>query len=614
LKIFSPKCKTSHHIYYTYIYIMRGYEDPSDFSLDRAGCLIEVDQSSSSSSSDVVVAATCVSDGWIVVSKKLTTTTSGDGVQNEEEEEEEAQKKKFVYQTLDVYDAKNGGKRIRAYCERQRHGGYEFFTSVDVCGDVIVGTIRDPMVNIWREGDEGGGVVSAMAFRAVYDKDGNGCEKKTVSHFEEIWRNERLDRRQNAGSLPLLRDRHLGASVICLRDQSNTLVVTAYGEKEFAENWILDAESGEVLFATSSVEMASVIKKVWPVVAQVSIALEEGVHAVFARTKDRKRIEYFQATRFFGEKYTASVHDDGEVPQVTRGAEQFIGGMCALPAARKGSAHAHPKLCVSFSENSSHLHKLARKKGMARHVVKRDSVVRIVMYNVASATNKQTGSRTIHVEETHRVELEDSIVTSPIDLDSMTASPVSSSYVFFAHVNGDVSVVLPRTGAVLKTLSAAHDPKSLASTGSVNFAVADRAFLCASKSASDTAIRLFSSTVQSTSCWSIASPLVWTPKTHHAFPKAFRDAAKTFVCCARLGRDASDTALALLSGASSQRQHALNENRLRMRRKDDQDVDAKAMLTEKELKELIFALVAYEPALIERIVGALAVVTFDAEQ
>jgi len=597
---------------------MRGYEDPSDFSLDRAGCLIEVDQSSSSvgeeESSSVVVAATSVSDGWIVVSKKLTTTTSeGDGVQNEEEEEEEEEekkkkkKKKFIYRTLDVYDAKNGEKRTRAYCERQRDGGYEFFTSVDVRGDVIVGTIRDPMVNIWREGDEGGGVVTAMAFRAVYnDKDG-----KTVSHFEEIWRNERLDRRQNAGSLPLLRCRHLGASVICLRDQSNTLVVTAYGEREFAENWILDAESGEVLFATNPVEMASVTKKVWPVVAQVSFALEEGVHAVFARTKDRKRIEYFQATR---EKYTASVHDDGEVPQVTRGAEQFIGGMCALPTARKGSAHAHPKLCVSFSENSSHLHKLARKKGMARHVVKRDSVVRIVMYNVASATNKQTGSRTIHVEETHRVELEDSIVTSPIDLDSMTASPVSSSYVFFAHVNGDVSVVLPRTGAVLKTLSAAHDPKSLASTGSVNFAVADRAFLCASKSASDTAIRLFSSTVQSTSCWSIASPLVWTPKTHHAFPKAFRDAAKTFVCCARLGRDASDTALALLSGASSQRQHALNENRLRMRRKDDQDVDAKAMLTEKEFKELIFALVAYEPALIERIVGALAVVTFDAEQ
>jgi hypothetical protein len=597
---------------------MRGYEDPSDFSLDRAGCLIEVDQSSSSvgeESSSVVVAATCVSDGWIVVSKKLTTTTS-DGVQNEEEEEEDEdaqkkkKKKKFIYRTLDVYDAKNGGKRIRAYCERQRDGGYEFFTSVDVRGDVIVGTIRDPMVNIWREGDEGGGVVTAMAFRAVYnDEDG-----KTVSHFEEIWRNERLDRRQNAGSLPLLRCRHLGASVICLRDRSNTLVVTAYGEREFAENWILDAESGEVLFATNPVEMASVTKKVWPVVAQVSFALEEGVHAVFARTKDRKRIEYFQATRFFAEKYTASVHDDGEVPQVTRGAEQFIGGMCALPAARKGSANAHPKLCVSFSENSSHLHKLARKKGMARHVVKRDSVVRIVMYNVASATNKQTGSRTIHVEETHRVELEDSIVTSPIDLDSMTASPVSSSYVFFAHVNGDVSVVLPRTGVVLKTLSAAHDPKALASTGSVNFAVADRAFLCASKSASDAAIRLFSSAVQSTSCWSIASPLVWTPKTHHVFPKAFRDAAKTFVCCARLGRDASDTALALLSGASSQRQHALNENRLRMRRKDDQDADAKAMLTEKEFKELIFALVAYEPALIERIVGALAVVTFDAEQ
>ena len=301
-----------------------------------------------------------------------------------------------------------------------------------------------------------------------------------------------------------------------------------------------------------------------------------------------------------------------EIPRVTRGLDQYIGGLCALPATRKDSEHAPPKLCVAFSEDSAHLNALHLKQGMARHVMKRDSVVRIVMYNVTIATSKKTGSKTfVHAEETHRVELEDSIVTSPIDLDSMTSSPVSSSYIFFAHVNGDVSIVLPRTGVVLKTLSAAHDPKSLASTGSVNFVVADRAYLSASKCAEDTTICLFSSAGRLTSCWSIASPLVWTPQTHHLFPKPFRDASKTFLlCCARLGRDSTDTTLALLSASSSKRQHAMNENRLRRRK----DIDASLVLTEKEFKDLVCALSCHEPALIERIVGALAVVTFNVKQ
>ena len=161
---------------------------------------------------------------------------------------------------------------------------------------------------------------------------------------------------------------------------------------------------------------------------------------------------------------------------MTRGLDQFIGGMCVLPPARRDTREAHPKLCVAFSEDSAHLKSVYLKKEMARHVMKRDSVVRMVMYNVMNVSNRQTGSRTIQVEETHRVELEDSIVTSPIDLDSMTASPVSPPQTPSSrHANGDVSVVLPRTGVVLKTLRAAHDPKYLASTGSVNFAVADRA-------------------------------------------------------------------------------------------------------------------------------------------
>ena len=257
---------------------------------------------------------------------------------------------------------------------------------------------------------------------------------------------------------------------------------------------------------------------------------------------------------------------------MTRGLDQYIGGLCALPATRKDSEHAHPKLAWRFRGRAR---TYILKRGMARHVMKRDSVVRIVMYDVKIATSKKTGSKTfVHAEETHRVELEDSIdhESNRSGFDDLVAM-MSSSYIFFAHVNGDVSIVLPRTGVVLKTLSAAHDPKSLASTGSVNFVVADRAYLSASKCVQMTLqSACFPGGKRLASCWSIASPLVWTPQTHHLFPKTFATLRKPS-CCAALD---SVVIRRILPARASfrlllKRQHAaMNENRLRRRK----DIDA----------------------------------------
>ena len=516
------------------------------------------------------------------------------GVVRDNDEDEsnstlEMKTKKIPCPGVDIYDKSSGGTHVRAYFETSKGSLGGDFSCVDISGDVIF------VVACGSSAERDG--VQVIAFEAVYGEE----DGKMVSHFAEIWRIETLARGR----------RQMSASIACLHlrgRRSRTLVVTTCGARNFAESWLVDAESGDIVYEGKRLENQPCEPKVWPVVAQVSIEMEEGWCAVFARTRDRKRIELFQVVE---DEYTASLHAKS-LPQVTRGLDQYIGGLCALPATRKDSEHAHPKLCVAFSEDSAHLNALHLKRGMARHVMKRDSVVRIVMYDVKIATSRKTGlKKFVQAEETHRVYLEDSIVTSPIDLDSMTSSPVSSSYIFFAHVNGDVSIVLPRTGVVLKTLSAAHDPKSLASTGSVNFVVADRAYLSASKCAEDATICLFSSAGRLTSCWSIASPLVWTPQTHHLFPKPFRDASKTFLlCCARLGRDSTDTTLALLSASSSKRQHAMNENRLRRRK----DIDASLVLTEKEFKDLVFALSCHEPALIERIVGALAVVTFNVKQ
>lgn len=585
--------------------MFRGYEEPSDFSLERSGCLLQPSLASPSSSErddrgpdddfDGVVTSVCVNHKWVVLSNSSSLRRQGVVRDNDEDESNstlERKTKKIPCPGLDIYDKSSGGTHVRAYFETSKGslGGDFYFSSVDISGDVIFAVACGSSAE--RDG------VQAIAFEAVYGEE----DGKMVAYFAEIWRIETLARGR----------RQMSASIACLHlrgGQSRTLVVTACGARDFAESWLVDAESGDIVYEGKRLENQPYYPKVWPVVAQVSIEMEEGCYAVFARTRDRKRIESFQVVEG---KYTASLHDEGEIPRVTRGLDQYIGGLCALPATCKDSEHAHPKLCVAFSEDSAHLNALHLKRGMARHVMKRDSVVRIVMYNVTIATSKKTGlKKFVHAEETHRVELEDSIVTSPIDLDSMTSSPVSSSYIFFAHVNGDVSIVLPRTGVVLKTLSAAHDPKSLASTGSVNFVVANRAYLSASKCAEDATICLFSSAGRLTSCWSIASPLVWTPQTHHLFPKPFRDASKTFLlCCARLGRDSTDTTLALLSASSSKRQHAMNENRLRRRK----DIDASLVLTEKEFKDLVFALSCHEPALIERIVGALAVVTFNVKQ
>ena len=585
--------------------MFRGYEEPSDFSLERSGCLLQPSPASPSSSErddrgpdddfDGVVTSVCVNHKWVVLSNSSSLRRQGVVRDNDEDESNstlERKTKKIPCPGLDIYDKSSGGTHVRAYFETSKGslGGDFFFSCVDISGDVIFAVACGSSAE--RDG------VQAIAFEAVYGEE----DGKMVAYFAEIWRIETLARGR----------RQMSASIACLHlrgGQSRTLVVTACGARDFAESWLVDAESGDIVYEGKRLENQPYYPKVWPVVAQVTIEMEEGCYAVFARTRDRKRIESFQVVEG---KYTASLHDEGEIPRVTRGLDQYIGGLCALPATCKDSEHAHPKLCVAFSEDSAHLNALHLKRGMARHVMKRDSVVRIVMYNVTIATSKKTGlKKFVHAEETHRVELEDSIVTSPIDLDSMTSSPVSSSYIFFAHVNGDVSIVLPRTGVVLKTLSAAHDPKSLASTGSVNFVVANRAYLSASKCAEDATICLFSSAGRLTSCWSIASPLVWTPQTHHLFPKPFRDASKTFLlCCARLGRDSTDTTLALLSASSSKRQHAMNENRLRRRK----DIDASLVLTEKEFKDLVFALSCHEPALIERIVGALAVVTFNVKQ
>ena len=636
----------------------RGYENPEDFSLDASGCFCRatsvVGPSSSSSfpddddvvddddaifgenDDDEVVVATSGNQRWIAISKRRTThhaVVAANFRRRRRRRRDDDDDVEFT-EVVDVYEKrKKHCRRLPVYAKR-RGGGQEeerfFCMSVEVDGDAIFGVVREDGTRDTNDDDDTNhhhhhhhhataagagnssprGRIWCVAFEAVYGgDDGTEC-----LHFMEMWRNVNLQ----GDELP----REVSASVTCLRgDASRMLVVTACGAREYAEISILDAESGEMLYATTHQGVnPRYVPKVWPVVAQVSIRMSEGYHALFARTKDRKRIESFGVTRFVGDKYTARLHNEGEIPRVTRGLDQFIGGMCVLPPARRDTREAHPKLCVAFSEDSAHLKSVYLKKEMARHVMKRDSVVRMVMYNVMNVSNRQTGSRTIQVEETHRVELEDSIVTSPIDLDSMTASPVSSSYVFFAHVNGDVSVVLPRTGVVLKTLRAAHDPKYLASTGSVNFALADRAYLSASARPDDANICLFSSVGRSacttaTSCWSIASPSVWTRQTHHLFPKTFKDASKTFLCCARLGRkiqNGNDTSSRVLLLRASKRQHAANENRQRrVRRKDE---DTHRALTEKEFTELVYTLAAHEPGVIERIIGALAVVTFRVAQ
>ena len=627
----------------------RGYENPEDFSLDASGCFRQSSAPSFFSSSRhdddddeddddeaKVVTATCGNQRWMAISKRRTHAVvaanfrrrrrrGGGGHNDDDATIELSDDDVELTEVVDVYEKrKKHCRRLPVYAKRGggRQGEERFFMSVEVDGDAIFGVVREDGTRDNNDDDDTHhhattdagnsprGRIWCVAFEAVYGgDDGTEC-----LHFMEMWRNVNLQGDESP--------REVSASVTCLRgDTSRMLVVTACGAREYAEICILDAESGEMLYATMHQGVnPRYVPKVWPVVAQVSIRMSEGNHALFARTKDRKRIESFGVTRFVGDKYTARLHNEGEIPRVTRGLDQFIGGMCVLPPARRDTREAHPKLCVAFSEDSAHLKSVYLKKEMARHVMKRDSVVRMVMYNVMNVSNRQTGLRAIQVEETHRVELEDSIVTSPIDLDSMTASPVSSSYVFFAHVNGDVSVVLPRTGVVLKTLRAAHDPKYLASTGSVNFAVADRAYLSASARPDDANICLFSSVGRSacttaTSCWSIASPSVWTRQTHHLFPKIFKDASKTFLCCARLGRkiqNGDDTSSRILLLRASKRQHAANENRRRrVHRKDE---DTHRALTEKEFTELVYALAAHEPGVIERIIGALAVVTFRVAQ
>ena len=64
--------------------------------------------------------------------------------------------------------------------------------------------------------------------------------------------------------------------------------------------------------------------------------------------------------------------------------------------------------------------------------------------------------------------VEDSIVTSPIDLDSMTGRFVSSSHAFFATRQRRCERRTSAHRGRFKTLRAAHDPKISRSTGSVN--------------------------------------------------------------------------------------------------------------------------------------------------
>ena len=229
----------------------RGYEDPSDFSLERSGCLLQPSLASSSSSkhgsyddddddSGKVVTSVCVNHKWVVLSNSSSLRRLGVVRDNDEDESNstlEMKTKKIPCPGLDIYDKSRGGggTHVCAYFETSKGslGGDFYFSSVDISGDVIFAVACGSTAE--RDG------VQVIAFEAVNgDEDG-----KMVAHFAEIWRIETLARGR----------RQMSASIACLRGgQSRTLLVTACGARDFAESWVVDAESGDIVYVGKRLE------------------------------------------------------------------------------------------------------------------------------------------------------------------------------------------------------------------------------------------------------------------------------------------------------------------------------------------------------------------------
>ena len=207
----------------------RGYEDPSDFSLERSGCLLQPSLASSSSSkhgsyddddddSGKIVTSVCVNHKWVVLSNSSSLRRLGVVRDNDEDESNstlEMKTKKIPCPGLDIYDKSSGGggTHLRAYFETSKGslGGDFYFSSVDISGDVIFAVACGSTAE--RDG------VQVIAFEAVNgDEDG-----KMVAHFAEIWRIETLARGR----------RQMSACQRVCSGQSGALVRRA--ERGFAE-------------------------------------------------------------------------------------------------------------------------------------------------------------------------------------------------------------------------------------------------------------------------------------------------------------------------------------------------------------------------------------------
>jgi hypothetical protein len=339
------------------------------------------------------------------------------------------------------------------------------------------------------------------------------------------------------------------------------------------------------------------------------------VNLVFVRDVDRKNVRVF-----FRRKGQIEYRRD--LPQVTRGLDQCIGSMCTLMGYSNnnnsnnnsnnksnsigvdGNDWRGGKLCVCFSEACSDLNQTE----FARHIVRRDSIVRIVTFDIKFDV---MNNNRIVIGETHRVTLEDSIVASPIDLDSMTSSPkTSNEYVFFAHINGDVSVVNHRNGKVLRQLNASHDPRSFqtANAGGLLSLKKGSLLVIGGGSCKPSLFGLRGNNENVTSCWSIGTPFQWTRETHKEFPEDFKKCAKQFVLCASLRHDDA-------SARSSKKEHAKNSKAAKLfvcssNTPTSMDYREPIKFTEKDFAEIVREIAQHEPAIIERIVAALASVSF----
>ena len=118
----------------------RGYEEPSDFSLERSGCLLQPFASSSEhfdgnrgpdDDFDGVVTSVCVNHKWVVLSNSTSLRRLGVVRDNDEDESNstlEMKTKKIPCPGVDIYDKSSGGTHVRAYFETSKGSlGGDFF-------------------------------------------------------------------------------------------------------------------------------------------------------------------------------------------------------------------------------------------------------------------------------------------------------------------------------------------------------------------------------------------------------------------------------------------------------------------------------------------------------